>query len=128
MDTVVDQSVESTSQAGETAPRGGKSYVCNAALFGGMFAATAGLTFILPNEASSIKYQTCGSMQALQTEVVEEVGTEQRKSDMIGVSSFDYIEESYTLDDLAQELDELSRGFTREEAEGYERFVNSFFV
>ena len=56
-------------------------------------------------------------------EVNEEVGTSPEQDTI----RFDYIEQEYDVRDLAQDVNSRSRGFTKNEADDYQNFLDSIF-
>jgi hypothetical protein len=57
-------------------------------------------------------------------EVAEQIGT---TPESVDENQFDYVESTYTVQDLAEEISDRSRGFTKEEAEGYEEALKTLF-
>lgn len=73
-------------------------------------------------ETTSYPWYISGSDKV--EEVSEQVGTSLDRGE---TAKFDYIEEKYTVRDLAETLSNRSRGFTKEESKGYGEFLKSIF-
>lgn len=76
------------------------------------------------NQTETARYPRYISGSDKAEEVSEQVGTSLSSEE---TAKFDYIEERHTVRDLAETLSNRSRGFNKDESEGYGEFLDSIF-